>query len=217
MRLKKIAAAAVAMVMAVSMMAVPVFADAGKVSIDENPTAFDNTNQAKTEVKLVYSDANGNLSVTVPLHVTFAVDSQGKLTYPDNYKIVNNSVVPVHVTDIKVTMLDQDYVLVNTTPAANAQEVKLSMTATSNEKSDTVNFVATKGGTNVEQTFTKTGTNCEAWNIPAGKKLSGDVTGTALPLTFGTDGAVGSIKADWANEATQFCNIIYTVAAGVAK
>lgn len=214
MRLKKIAAAAVAMVMAVSMMAVPVFAAAGTVDISDQAPFDADTNQASTKVNLVYSSAANNLSVTVPLNLTFAIKSDGTLQFPNDYKIINNSVVPVHVTNIQVTMIDGDYALVNAEPAE--RQVRLSMTANSDGAHDTVHFVANEKAQNEPQTFGQDAATKKAWVIAAGKLLSGNATGKELTLTFGDDGKVGSIKTDWANKATEFCSITYTIAAGTA-
>lgn len=210
MRLKKIAAAAVAMVMAMSMMAVPVFAATGSASTD-TPTEFGSTdNKAHTDVLIVYTNEAGNLSVTVPMNLTFAVKSDGTILYPNTYKIVNNSVVPVHVTNIAVSMSDTTYTLGD---EANGKVAKLSMTATAKDGStDIVNFVA-DSAVNKNQTYGQTAETIKAWNIGARESAT---EGTELALTF-PNSKVGDIKAAWANGAEYFCDITYTIAAGTTS
>ena len=211
MRLKKIAAAAVAMVMAMSMMAVPVFAATGSASVAGESKFDANDNTAHTDVLIVYTNEGGNLSVTVPMNLTFAVTSTGEIKYPSNYKIVNNSVVPVHVTNIAVSRSDADYTL---GAEANGKVAKLSMTATAKDgKTDTVNFVADSPlGKNQNQKYGQTADTINVWNIGARES---EAKGTELALTFPNSKIdPNAIKAAWANKAEYFCDITYTIAAG---
>lgn len=58
---------------------------------------------ASTQVKVVYTKDVSQLSATVPLSITFAVLSTGEFITPEGYGITNNSVVPIHVSEIKVS------------------------------------------------------------------------------------------------------------------
>lgn len=62
------------------------------------------TNEGATEVKLVTdSSALDNISATVPLNVTLAVNAAGTITAPTNYAIANTSVFDIKVTHVTAT------------------------------------------------------------------------------------------------------------------
>lgn len=54
-----------------------------------------------TDVSLVASSSN--LSVTIPLDMTAAIDAEGNLTYPTEGKFINNSVFGIHVSNLTIT------------------------------------------------------------------------------------------------------------------
>lgn len=197
MKLKKIAAAAVAMAMAVSMLSVPVFAAEGEsVGTDSNGTLTDH--KASTTVNVIYSNDASQLSVTVPISVTFAVKSNGEFVCPTNYKLVNKSVVPVYVDDISVTEVTEGYSLVAS--ATTAKQIQLTMKA----GSDTTGLALI--GTN-SQTYTKSN-----WEMAA----TTNDEGTPLAVSF--SGKAGAAESAWAKkDATQLFKIVYTIKAGTSS
>ncbi len=83
--------------------AIPVQASGVGESVGANGNFTDNT--ASSEVYVVASSAiTGNLTLTVPTTVTLAVDSDGTIIAPTNYKITNNGVIPAHVSAITTNL-----------------------------------------------------------------------------------------------------------------
>ena len=215
MKLKKFAAAAVAMVMAVSMLSVPVWAadtqgEGEKVTnVGTNVSSNLTNGSASTNVNVIYSNSSSQLSVTVPIAITFAVKNDKTFICPsdDAYNIVNNSVVPVHVTTVNVATVENngDYTLVSDTDfnTASGNVAKLKM----QNGTDTDSLELTASDTN----GTALDITPANWNLAA----TGDTSGkNKLTLKF-SDGAVNNVDAKWVNSTeTTLFKITYTVAAG---
>ena len=221
MRLKKVAAAAVAMVMAVSMLSVPVFAEEdnsatnsytseAETSTRTNDTSKSDNNTATTDVKLFYASSSSQLSVTVPMSITIAIKGDKTLDTPSNYKIVNNSYVPVHVESIKVAAEsgNNKYALVSDVSASNvsgnAMQLKMKSSATGatdvallSGESDTISLVAGQ------------------WDIAATDDAK---KGTECAISF-SDGKVNKVDESLIktkDSAVKLFTITYTIKAGKA-
>lgn len=211
MRLKKVAAAAVAMVMAVSMLSVPVFAAAGDDgesatgSVNFNDTTNKNAGTAATEVYVMYSKQSTQLSVTVPTKVVIAVKESKSIIGPDNYTITNNSVLPVYVKSMKVEQIG-DYQLTDSAPAATDQKINLKMKPGTNGEEFSV---STTGKNQTTDVTPKAGN----WDISA------ETGKNTLNITF--DGSVGKVDSKWATDTNatgvHLFTITYTIAAGEAQ
>ena len=232
MRLKKVAAAAVAMVMAVSMLSVPVFAagaddstgagtttttpsedpDANGAKVDTGtPSSTSGTGTASTEVYLKYAESNTQLSVTVPIKVTFAVKDNGEFITPKaaSYQIKNNSLVPVYVDKIAVTGVASNYSFADNS-APTGKVVKLTMQA-GDANTNTAGLVKLDTtNSKEEQEVTQKG-----WQLKAAKKSGETITADTLNVKF--EGKVGEVDSDLADNAVTLCHITYTIKAGTAK
>ena len=217
MRLKKIAAAALALAMTASMMAVPAFAaegDHGEGVATTNPsTTYNNNGKAETQVKLVYDTDINQLSVTVPISVTFAVLNNNTLAVPTTYAITNNSYIPVHVDKLEVKQSEGNtkYSLVDdfTDKTKSTNEIKLAMTPADG----TAVQLKSASQTETDQNITKS-----EWNIGAAKFEQSEKAPTTLGITF--EGSVNGVDAGWikeANNGAHLFTLVYTVAAGAAQ
>ena len=82
---------------------------------------------ASTQVKVVYTKDVSQLSATVPLSITFAVLSTGEFITPEGYGITNNSVVPIHVSEIKVSDIAEGYEFVTNEDEVSGKKIRLQM------------------------------------------------------------------------------------------
>lgn len=82
---------------------------------------------ASTQVKVVYTKDVSQLSATVPLSITFAVLSTGEFITPEGYGITNNSVVPIHVSEIKVSDIAEGYEFVANEDDVSGKKIRLQM------------------------------------------------------------------------------------------
>ena len=82
---------------------------------------------ASTQVKVVYTKDVSQLSATVPLSITFAVLSTGEFITPEGYGITNNSVVPIHVSEIKVSDIAEGYEFVANEDEVSGKKIRLQM------------------------------------------------------------------------------------------
>ena len=92
---------------------------------------------ASTQVKVVYTKDVSQLSATVPLSITFAVLSTGEFITPEGYGITNNSVVPIHVSEIKVSDIAEGYEFVTNEDEVSGKKIRLQMNAESSGDSRT--------------------------------------------------------------------------------
>lgn len=84
-------------------------------------TEFGDDYAANTDVNILVKTSN--ISVTVPLEVTIVADVMGgPCATPDNYKIINNSIIPVSVSNMKITSVDADWQLVENAVAAKTAQ-----------------------------------------------------------------------------------------------
>lgn len=225
MRLKKIAAAALALAMTVSMVSVPVFAAEGDngegvsqttVNFKEKSNHTDQGGGAKdagtasTDVKIIYSTDATQLSVTVPIAITFAVDGEKNLIAPTSYGITNESVIPVYVKEITVSGKDNGYNLIDTVTSTGAKNMQLTMVAGTDEIKLKTNSVT------LTQAENQTIGTANQWNIPAKKGQDG----TKLSITF-KNGKVDAVDPDWATvtnkNGVELFRITYTIEAGAVK
>lgn len=175
---------------------------------EEVGTSSNVTNgSGSTAVKVIYSSNSGQISATVPISITFAVKNDKTFVYPttDTYKIVNNSVVPVYVSNIAVVFGSADYKLVNAAPAANEDynEIQLSMTA----GTDTINLVGDVASLDSNSTpINQTIGDGTKWNIAAGGNL---------PINF-SNGKVYEVDSAWVGSAATLFSIVYTISTGSA-
>ena len=213
MRLKKIAAAALAVAMTASMMAVPAFA-AGTNGEDVDTVTNNGTltnRSASTDVKVIYSETSTQISATVPLYVTFAIKNDRTFIYPTaDYEIKNNSVVPIYVDEIKVKMKDDKTELTDTIDtSAEKQQVKLAMQPGNGDK---LQLKATDNTDGDVQSITKS-----AWQMDAK-----DGTNANLKITF-SDGEVNKVDTSWIkalntqDHGTTLFTVVYTIKAGEAQ
>lgn len=155
---------------------------------------------ASTQVKVVYTKDVSQLSATVPLSITFAVRSTGEFITPEGYGITNNSVVPIHVSEIMVSDIAEGYEFVLNEDDVTGKKLRLQMKAENSNSSITL-----QGGTGERpQSFNKSD-----WVIESGSN-------NKLGITF-SGGKVGTFEADWANGATDLFKITYTIKAGTAS
>lgn len=155
---------------------------------------------ASTQVKVVYTKDVSQLSATVPLSITFAVRSNGEFITPDGYGITNNSVVPIHVSEIKVSDIAEGYEFVTDEDEVVGKKIRLQM-QTENSSSS----IQLQGKTGARpQVFDEAD-----WVIESGSN-------NKLGITF-SGGKVGTFEADWANGATDLFKITYTIKAGTAS
>ena len=148
---------------------------------------------ASTQVKVVYTKDVSQLSATVPLSITFAVLSTGEFITPEGYGITNNSVVPIHVSEIKVSDIAEGYEFVTNEDEGSGKKIRLQMQP--------------ENGSNLVQLQGKTGARPQVfdesdWVLETGITFSG--------------GKVGTFEADWANGAANLFKITYTIKAGTA-
>ena len=225
MRLKKVAAAAVAMVMAVSMLSVPVFADETTPTEEQQGAAVDTTTTsdykadknsetgtATTKVNLIYSKMADQLSVTVPISVTFAVKSTGEFVTPSAgaYYIKNSSIVPIHVAEIKAEMTNDNssYSFSDSEITEGETQSKVYLKLEQKKKDDSssnaTNY-AVLNNSNVQLQGN--------WDIAA---KNGD-DGTKMELHFVGAVSKAGLKSTWADSSDQICTITYTIGAGKAK
>lgn len=172
---------------------------------ENQPSADDETqvgtnNTGDTNVKIIAADTQ--LSVTIPLNVTLAVAADGTVTGPTNYKIVNNSIFAVKVTDIAL----EDSI--DFTPTAGPFETvatytsgadKLVLTLTPDEATaiqltDTLTFPAE----NIAQAL--------EWNLNAKEGTTADeivlaIAGTAHNLSAAYDTATTAFVLTFTVEA----------------
>ena len=191
--MKKMAGMASALVLALSF---GMTAFAANEAVDDSSAGL-NDGQASTDVKLVYSDDLSQISATVPLSITVAVEKDGQFICPKGYKIINNSVVPIHVSGLQIAEVSSGYTLVDTDRVTEKQ-IKLTMKTAG----DSVKLTGNDSGP-AAQRLTAGG-----WDI-----LTGD--NNTLPVTF-ENGKVGTIDAAWANGAAKLFTIRYTFEAGTA-
>lgn len=250
---KKLAAAALAVVMALSM-SVPAFAAAdgtvknqgqavssenykgdgqveSKLTTDSSNTgnAAPTTGTASTNVKLIYSEDATQLTVTVPLSVTFAVQDSGKFVTPTNYTIINGSRIPVYVTGIEIKEVNSTpkYTFVNDEESVTEGSMNVYLSIAPKKGKVTTAASDYDAGQNKAGDAVKFGSTTQIsdktqWNMSA---KGGDTN--ALNMTF--DGKIGSIDAAWAsdqikNDTTKGSNkgvhlftITYTIKAGNAE
>ncbi len=141
----------------------PVYAADGETT---GATGNFSENAGETEVNLVASTtAQGNLSVTVPLSVTLAVQADGTIVAPTNYKLANTGVIAAHVSAVSVA-LASPYTF-NATPGENT----LNLTLANSDETLTLQSGA--------QTLT-----ANKWNLAGNAEM---------PLTFA--GSVGNVNA----------------------
>ena len=169
---------------------------AANEAVDDNSAGLNN-GQASTDVKLVYTDDLSQISATVPLSITVAVEKDGQFICPSGYKIINNSVVPIHVSGLQIAEVSSGYTLVDT-DRVTGKQIKLTMKTAG----DSVKLTGNDSGPAV-QSLTAGG-----WDI-----LTGD--NNTLPITFDS-GKVGTIDSAWANGAAKLFTICYTFEAGTA-
>ena len=153
---------------------------------------------ASTQVKVVYTKDVSQLSATVPLSITFAVRSNGEFITPDGYGITNNSVVPIHVSEIKVSDIAEGYEFVTNVDDVTGKKMRLQMNTENG--SSPITLKGYSGG----EAFDKSD-----WVIESGSN-------NKLGITF-SGGKVGTFEADWANGATDLFKITYTIKAGTAS
>ena len=152
---------------------------------------------ASTQVKVVYTKDVSQLSATVPLSITFAVLSTGEFITPEGYGITNNSVVPIHVSEIKVSDIAEGYEFVTNEDEVSGKKIRLQM-----QPENGSNSITLKGYSGGEA-FNKSD-----WVIETGSN-------NRLGITF-SGGKVGTFEADWANGAVNLFKITYTIKAGTA-
>lgn len=152
---------------------------------------------ASTQVKVVYTKDVSQLSATVPLSITFAVLSTGEFIAPEGYGITNNSVVPIHVSEIKVSDIAEGYEFVTDEDEVSGKKIRLQM-----QPENGSNLVRIKGYPDGEA-FKESD-----WVIESGSN-------NRLGITF-SGGKVGTFEADWANGAVNLFKITYTIKAGTA-
>ena len=152
---------------------------------------------ASTQVKVVYTKDVSQLSATVPLSITFAVLSTGEFITPEGYGITNNSVVPIHVSEIKVSDIAEGYEFVANEDDVSGKKIRLQM-----QPENGSNSITLKGYSGGEA-FNKSD-----WVIETGSN-------NRLGITF-SGGKVGTFEADWANGAANLFKITYTIKAGTA-
>ena len=231
-KMNRIAAAALAVVMAVGVMAMPAFATSYNTKVGENvsddtfnwsSTNTDDTAKtgtASTDVHLVYSTAASQLSVTVPISVTFAVKSTGDFVCPTDkaYYIENNSVVPVHVEGIKAefdktgsSAKFSNYSFVSSDTTLTTGQVYLKMSQSGSSETDD-EVTSTTGSATFEKELKKSDL-AGSWNIKA-KKNETSASGVQMQLKFEGKMFAGDIDASWANSDVKMCTITYTIAAG---
>lgn len=160
-------------------------------------------NKAETTVSII--SAPKNLSATVPLKIVFAVGSDGKFICPAGYEIKNTGADVFHVSDIKVTMLDGKYSLVDNSAPEKGQ-VYLTMTATNSfvpTLADKVTLVS--GVDNTPQDFAKTSDSVNVWNIIGGEKIAFEFEGRM--------NSADSSKLEWTTPNKLF-SIAYTIVEG---
>lgn len=169
---------------------------AANEAVDDSSAVLEN-GQASTAVKLVYSDDVSQISATVPLSITFAVEKDGSFVCPTGYQIVNNSVVPIHVSGMQIAEVASGYTLVDSDKVTGKQ-IKLTMKTAG----DSIKLIGSENAA-ATQRLTDGG-----WDISTGSNNS-------LAITF-ENGKVGSIDAAWANGAARLFTIRYTFEAGTA-
>lgn len=152
-------------------------------------TAFA-ANTGDTAVSLLADDAN--ISVTVPLDMSAAIEADGTLTYPTNAKFINNSVFGIHVSNIAVVNESPYTVIAQSTfDASIANDVLWTSVAPgSNSAIDLIGGTLTAGDWNMA----KSGV--------AGNELALSLTGKVKNL--------GSVPTT----ATKAYTITWTVSAG---
>ena len=191
--MKKMAGMASALVLAMSF---GMTAFAANEAVDDSSAGLNN-GQASTDVKLVYSDDLSQISATVPLSITVAVQMDGEFVCPKGYKIINNSVVPIHVSGMQIAEVANGYKLVDG-DRVDGKQIRLTMKTAG----DSVKLTGNDSGPAVQSL--KAG----GWDI-----LTGD--NNTLPITF-ENGKVGTIDSAWANGAAKLFTIRYTFEAGTA-
>ena len=152
---------------------------------------------ASTQVKVVYTKDVSQLSATVPLSITFAVLSTGEFITPEGYGITNNSVVPIHVSEIKVSDIAEGYEFVTNEDEVSGKKIRLQMNAESS--GDSITLQGYSGGEAFDE---------KNWVIETGSN-------NRLGITF-SGGKVGTFEADWSNGAVNLFKITYTIKAGTA-
>lgn len=199
-RLQKLVTVALAFVLALSL-SLTALAVKGEYGEEVSNGELFQDNQAVTTFSAV-SVPEKNLSATVPLNVTFAVKSDGTLVCPKDYAIANTSTDTddvFHISDIKITMLDSSYSLVNKeNPDSN--EIYFTMTGTNSytDATDTIVLNSEKE----EQAFGLSGSTIGTWNVPGNSSI-----------TFELDGKMNSEKREWITGHELF-SVEYTIAAG---
>lgn len=158
--------------------------------------AFADTNVGNT--KLYVQADSTQLSVTVPSVLHFSAKSDGEFICPTDAKIINNSVMAVHVSSIGVSAQNAATLTPLASVGTGLDAIGVQMTPA--------------GGTAVEladYTAAKAPTTPTDWSLA---RTDAANTNDEKALAFvGRIGAFGSINpvAD-----TQFGNIVWTVAAG---
>lgn len=216
-KMKKLAAAALAVAMAVSMLTLPAWAAGQGEEVDTtSPNEFKN-GSASTNVNIKYSTDTSQLTVTVPLNITFAVKSTGEFVTPTEgtYYIQNNSIVPIHVEKIEAKFEDNtfsEYSFVNSNNSLTDKQVylKLSQAATTTE-ADT-----SKGNSVTFETPNESNSLKGKWNIAAMTNDGLTNEGPKLSLKFEGNMYKQNISNKWANSTPKLCTITYTIAAGTA-
>ena len=79
-------------------------------------------------------------SATVPLSITFAVLSTGEFITPEGYGITNNSVVPIHVSEIKVSDIAEGYEFVANEDDVSGKKIRLQMQPESSKSINRINI-----------------------------------------------------------------------------
>lgn len=106
--MKKIAGFALALAMAATISAVPMFAAETEQTTGKTANQVwnvdNNLNEASSKMTLEILNAEDILVATVPLELPVVMDTRGNITVPTNTKIINNSDKEIKVTKLTMTL-----------------------------------------------------------------------------------------------------------------
>lgn len=159
-----------------------------------NETAFDSSNQAKTEVGVI-ADPSAQLDVTVPANVVVAVQADGTLLAPEStaFKIDNGSVFGVHVSQVGVEAAE-GFTLLETSAVASAStanNVGMTMTPDGGSAAELAGFATAAAPTAGD------------WDVAQGGELG---------ITLA--GSMSKIDKSLSDTATKMLTVTWTVAPG---
>lgn len=112
-------------------LAAPALAPAAALA-DNKPVTNDNSGTTDVTVQVAKDGENGEkdqLSFTVPTVIPFAAKADGTLVGPtaSTTQIVNNSVFPIHVTNMAVAQQDPFHIVDDVTTSAGTNDVQFTV------------------------------------------------------------------------------------------